>query len=43
MIHGHVQATKKDVLYISVLFTETAELPFSTPHISITTEQIFTK
>ena len=43
MIHGHVQAVKKDVLHMSVLFTETAELSFSTPHISITTELIFTK
>ena len=35
--HGHVSAAKEDVWHTSVLFTGTTKLPFSTPHISITT------
>ena len=35
--HGRVSAAKKAVWHTSVLFTGTANLPFSTPHISITT------
>ena len=41
-IYGHVSAAKKDVLHSSVLFTGTANLPFSTPCISVTTKPICT-
>ena len=41
--HGRVSAAKEDVWHTSVLFTRTTKLPFSTPHISITTEPISIK
>ena len=41
--HGHVSAAKKAVWRASVLFTGTANSPFSTPRISITTRLISIK
>ena len=41
--HGCVSAANKAVWCTSVLFTGTVNLPFSTPHISITTGQISIK
>ena len=41
-VYGHVSAAKKDMLHSSVLFTGTANLPFSTPCISVTTQPICT-
>ena len=41
--HGRVSVVKKTVWYTSVLFTRTANLPFSTPHISTTTGLISIK
>ena len=41
--HGRVSVAKKDVQHTSVLFTGTAKLLFSTPHISITTGPISIK
>ena len=41
--HGRVSAVKKAMWRKSVLFTGTANLPFSTPHISITTGPISIK
>ena len=43
MTHGHVSVAKKDVRHTSVLFTGTANSPFSTPHISIATGPISIK
>ena len=42
-IHGRVSAAKKAVWRTSMLFTGTANSPFSTPHISITTVLISIK
>ena len=42
-IHIRVSVAKKDVLYISVLFTGTAKLLFSAPGISIITGLICIK
>ena len=41
--HSCVSAAKKTVWCTSVLFTETANLPFSTPHVSIATGLISIK
>ena len=41
--HGRVSAAKKAMWRTSVLFTGTANLPFSTPHISINTGPISIK
>ena len=41
--HGRVSVAKKAVWYTSVLFTGIANLPFSTPYISIITGPIFIK
>ena len=41
--HGRVSAAKKAMWLTSVLFTGTANLPFSAPHISITTGPICIK
>ena len=41
--HSCVFAAKKDVRHTSVLFTENANLPFSIPHISITSKVISIK
>ena len=38
--HGRVSAAKEVMWHTSVLFTGTAQSPFSTPHISITTGPI---
>ena len=42
-MHSHVSAAKKVVWHTCVLFTRTTNLPFSTPHISITTGPISIK
>ena len=41
--HGRVSAAKKAIWHTSVLFTGTANLPFSAPRISITTGPISIK